>query len=50
MPLAPIAPFAHALQTFKMPSGATGRFHSLPALAQEFPQIARRHQIGRAHV
>ncbi len=41
MPLAPIAPFAHALQTFKMPSGATGRFHSLPALAAEFPQIAR---------
>jgi aconitate hydratase len=41
MPLAPIAPFAHALQTFKTPSGATGRFHSLPALAQEFPQIAR---------
>src|SRR5476649_1172027 len=42
MPLhAPIAPFAHALQTFKMPSGATGRFHSLPALTVEFPQIAR---------
>ena len=41
MPLAPTAPFAHALQTFKMPSGATGRFHSLPALAAEFPGIAR---------
>jgi len=41
MPLAPIAPFAHALQTFRMPSGATGRFHSLPALTAEFPQIAR---------
>jgi aconitate hydratase len=41
MPLAPHAPFAHALQTFKMPSGATGRFHSLPALTREFPQIAR---------
>ena len=33
MPLAPIAPFAHTLQTFKTPSGASGRFHSLPALA-----------------
>ena len=41
MPLAPTAPFAHTLQTFKMPSGATGRFHSLPALAAEFPQVAR---------
>ena len=44
MPLAkpaPHAPFAHALQTFTMPSGASGRFHSLPALAQEFPQVAR---------
>src|ERR1700756_291887 len=41
MPLASPVPFAHALQTFKMPSGATGRFHSLPALTQEFPQIAR---------
>jgi aconitate hydratase len=44
MPLAqpaPHAPFAHALQTFTMPSGATGRFHSIPALTQEFPQIAR---------
>jgi aconitate hydratase len=38
---APLNPFAHALQTFKMPGGATGRFHSLPALAKEFPQIAR---------
>ena len=41
MTLAPLAPFAHTLQTFKMPSGATGRFHSLPALTAEFPQIAR---------
>src|ERR1700709_144069 len=41
MALAPHAPFAHVLQTFKMPSGATGRFHSLPALTAEFPQIAR---------
>ena len=41
MSLAPIAPFAHTLQTFKMPSGATGRFHSLPALTAEFPRIAR---------
>ena len=41
MPLDPIAPFAHALQTFKMPSGASGRFHSLPALTAEFPRIAR---------
>ena len=42
MPLhAPHAPFAHTLQNFKMPSGATGRFHSIPALTAEFPQIAR---------
>ena len=41
MPMAPIAPFAHTLQTFRMPSGATGRFHSLPALTAEFPRIAR---------
>src|SRR4051812_9989575 len=41
MPLAPIAPFAPTLQTFNMPSGATGRFHSLPALTAEFPQVAR---------
>ena len=41
MPLAPLAPFAHTLQTFKMPSGAIGRFHSLPALTKEFPKIAR---------
>jgi aconitate hydratase len=40
-PSAPTAPFAHALQTFKTPSGATGRFHSIPALAQEFPRVAR---------
>jgi len=38
---ASLAPFAHTLQTFKMPSGASGRFHSLPALAADFPQIAR---------
>src|SRR3954470_19899876 len=38
---APTASFAHVLQTFAMPSGATGRFHSLPALANEFPQVAR---------
>ncbi len=44
MPLAqpaPLTPFAHTLQTFTMPSGAAGRFHSLPALAIEFPRIAR---------
>jgi len=35
MPLAANAPFAHTLQTFKMPSGAAFRFHSLPALAAE---------------
>jgi aconitate hydratase len=38
---APLTPFAHAVQTFTMPSGAVGRFHSLPALAIEFPQVAR---------
>ena len=41
MPLAPTAPFAHTLQTFKTPSGAAFRFHSLPALAAEFPQVKR---------
>ena len=41
MPLAATAPFAYALQTFTTPSGATGRFHSLPALTAEFPRIAR---------
>ena len=41
MPLAATAPFAHTLQTFKMPSGAAFRFHSLPALAAELPQVSR---------
>ncbi|MET0382588.1 MAG: aconitate hydratase AcnA [Burkholderiaceae bacterium] len=42
MPLpAPHAPFAHTLQSFETPSGAKGRFHSIPALTKEFPQIAR---------
>ena len=41
MPLVANTPFAHTLQTFETPSGAPGRFHSLPALAAEFPRIAR---------
>ncbi|WP_395687075.1 aconitate hydratase [Caenimonas koreensis] len=33
--------FAHTLKTFKTASGKTGRFHSLPALAQQYPKINR---------
>src|SRR5689334_14841613 len=41
-PTAALTPFAHTLQTFRMPSGASGRFHSLPALANELPAVSRR--------
>lgn len=33
--------FAHTLKTFKTRSGTTGRFFSLPALAEQFPKISR---------
>ncbi len=33
--------FAYTLKTFKTASGKTGKFHSLPALAQQFPKVAR---------
>ncbi|MDO9235940.1 MAG: aconitate hydratase AcnA, partial [Aquabacterium sp.] len=33
--------FANTLKTFAMPSGKTGRFYSLPALAKAFPNIGR---------
>jgi aconitate hydratase len=33
--------FAAALHTFKIASGKTGRFFSLPALARQFPKVAR---------
>jgi aconitate hydratase len=33
--------FANVLKTFTMPSGKTGRFYSLPALAEMFPNIQR---------
>jgi aconitate hydratase len=34
-------PFAGTVQTFSTPAGATGRFHSLPALAKQYPNVAR---------
>ena len=34
-------PFAHAVKSFRMAGGRTGRFYSLPALAQQYPAIAR---------
>ena len=34
-------PFAGTLRTFKTPSGKTGRFHSLPALARQLPGVRR---------
>ena len=33
--------FANTLKTFKTASGKTGKFHSLPALAKQYPGIAR---------
>ena len=33
--------FASTLKTFKTASGKTGKFHSLPALAKQFPKITR---------
>jgi aconitate hydratase len=33
--------FADTLQTFKIRSGTTGRFFSLPALAKQFPKVNR---------
>jgi aconitate hydratase len=33
--------FATTLKTFKTASGKTGKFYSLPALARQFPQVAR---------
>jgi aconitate hydratase len=34
-------PFANTLQTFTMPSGREGRFHSLPALALKYRGVSR---------
>ncbi|MFT3665048.1 aconitate hydratase AcnA [Piscinibacter sp.] len=34
-------PFASTLQRFRTASGHEGRFHSLPALAKQFPSVAR---------
>jgi len=34
-------PFAAVLKTFRMPSGKSGRFYSLPALARSHPGVAR---------
>jgi aconitate hydratase len=33
--------FANTLKTFKTASGKTGKFHSLPALAKQFPKVSR---------
>jgi aconitate hydratase len=33
--------FAHTLKVFKTPSGATGRYFSLPRLAEQYPGIKR---------
>ena len=38
---APGNPFAATLKTFKTQSGTQGKFHSLPALARQFPNINR---------
>jgi aconitate hydratase len=34
-------PFAHTVKTFTPTAGKSGRFHSLPELAREFPNIKR---------
>jgi aconitate hydratase len=45
MPNAPVAStphaFAHTLSEFTTPSGRSGRYYSLPKLAQQFPNIKR---------
>ena len=41
MPKIPRHAFASTLKTFKTPSGKTGNFYSLPALAKQFPNIKR---------
>ncbi|MBC7657041.1 MAG: aconitate hydratase, partial [Frankiaceae bacterium] len=33
--------FAHTLKTFRTPSGKTGKYHSIPRLAEDFPKIGR---------
>jgi aconitate hydratase len=33
--------FANTLKSFRTPSGKTGQFYSLPALAQQFPKVSR---------
>ncbi|HSV78046.1 MAG TPA: aconitate hydratase [Ramlibacter sp.] len=33
--------FAHTLQTFKVGTGRSGQFYSLPELAKQFPQVKR---------
>jgi aconitate hydratase len=34
-------PFANTLKSFRTPSGKTGKYHSLPVLAQQFPKVSR---------
>jgi aconitate hydratase len=34
-------PFADTLKTFRTPSGKSGKFHSLPMLARQFPKVSR---------
>ncbi|MFC5521381.1 aconitate hydratase [Polaromonas jejuensis] len=38
---APVHAFASTRKTFKTASGKTGKFYSLPALAKQFPKVAR---------
>src|SRR6478735_9189369 len=33
--------FANTLKTFRTPSGKSGKYHSLPALAKQFPKVSR---------
>ena len=33
--------FADTLKTFRTPSGKTGKYHSLPVLARQFPKVSR---------
>ncbi|MBC7468729.1 MAG: aconitate hydratase, partial [Ramlibacter sp.] len=34
-------PFIQTLKTFRTPSGKTGKYHSLPLLAQQYPKVSR---------
>ncbi len=34
-------PFANTLKSFRTPSGKSGKYHSLPVLARQFPKVGR---------